>query len=792
MQPLMFLYGSVALFAIILICLLLPKVRNRTRKCLGLFFLTVLLIHLATTWQQFPQAKVNDTVFSAVIAMLQTFSLDLDYQAIMETVTRIQDAAWLRVFVQIILMIAPIIGGAAVLTIIMNVFPSVKYRMHLLLCKKLYIFSSLDENSLYIAQSLIEKKRLGKWDCIVFTNAYDKTKGDIDRSLLYRMKNLNAITMCLEKSPEDLMVPAYVSVYYDFAGKDEMENINNALSLLTEKKGELEKVNGEICIYIYAQSDLAVKVTEHMYACIREDKRQKFYISVIPFITNAIFKTLEKHPLHQYLGKPEDKEELTVTVIGDGTWAAELIKTCFWAGQYPNKALRIVSFSKDPAAMEDRIHSQIPEWDRKGEDFSYCDFAFYPNRQDSEAFRKEMGKCRIWFVVMDDAKENIATGETLARHLNAIHLQDGVAGTVFCQIDDDDIAAMAGLVPEEGLPFMMCSFGTIRDQYAPSFAEDDQVSFGWMTEGKWAQYFGQKADFVDADYRNRSSKAAALHLSAKMYALGLAGPAGRAGEYKQELLTAFSHFLADEKLREEKTEDIAELEHRRWNAYIRSVGFIRAGIEEWMDYYEELDQAGKTLPVETKDPKRALHTCLVERSRDYHDLTTYLLPQTDPAERNWDKIREQYEKARKAQASGVLDEFDVVSVCLYNMGRKNADKLKSYDSDSVNDLVSCYVVYDALKKILSCVYDREVRYSDRLGRYIGMTCTTKWLSQTIVKKLQNANHQALAYPIGTNVLQTIEKNAAALEVDMRKGKTDIRRLTLGEYAQKLSKMKKTK
>ena len=84
MQPLMFLYGSVALFAIILICLLLPKVRNRTRKCLGLFFLTVLLIHLATTWQQFPQAKVNDTVFSAVIAMLQTFSLDLDYQAIMK------------------------------------------------------------------------------------------------------------------------------------------------------------------------------------------------------------------------------------------------------------------------------------------------------------------------------------------------------------------------------------------------------------------------------------------------------------------------------------------------------------------------------------------------------------------------------------------------------------------------------------------------------------------------------------------------------------------------------------
>ena len=49
-----------------------------------------------------------------------------------------------------------------------------------------------------------------------------------------------------------------------------------------------------------------------------------------------------------------------MAVIGDNAWALELIKTCYWAGQYPNKTLRIVSFSKDAKAMEDRIHTIIP------------------------------------------------------------------------------------------------------------------------------------------------------------------------------------------------------------------------------------------------------------------------------------------------------------------------------------------------------------------------------------------------------------------------------------------------
>ena len=787
MQPLYFLYGSLAISLLILIYLVTPRVRNRMKICLGLFFLLVFLIHIAVVLRQTPAITVNDALFGAMIGMFQTFSLDVDYQGILSVVREIKDAVWLRVFVQIILVIAPVVGGAAVLTIIMNVFPNVRYRMHLFFCKKLYIFSALDERSLYIANSLIEKKRLGRWDCIVFANTSRTKSGDGNGSLLYKAANLDAISMCLEKSPENLMIPEYVSVYYDFAKKDEMENINDAFSVLTAKKRELENVRGQVCFYIYAQPGLAAEVAEKMFAVIRKEKKKNFYISIIPYITNAVYKTLTEFPLHKNLGGPEKKEALSVAVIGDNAWALELIKTCYWAGQYPNKTLRIVSFSKDAKAMEDRIHTIIPEWDAREKDYSYCEFSFQPYIQDSDAFRAEMESCNIWFVALENQKDNISVGEALVRRLNGIHLTDQRKGTVFCRIEDENVLSMANLAAKKKLPFTLCGFGCIRDQYAPSFVEDDQISFGWISEGNWAQFYNKPRGYVDFDYGNRSTKAAALHLPAKMYTLGL----GQEHEqYKQELLETFIHFLSDEKLRKTKTSEIASLEHRRWCAYVRSDGFVKADIKDWMDYYEASDKAGDCLPTETRSRRRGLHTCLEEYDRDEHDIRPYLLPQAETGEapkRDWTRIREQYEKARKAQAAGSLDGFDLVMICLYNMGKTDACRLKAYDAVSVTSLVSCYVVYDALKKILSFIYGTEVRYSDPLSRYVGWTCTTKWLSRAVIEKLVNICAKDTPYRIGADVLARIRENGDTFEKERKKQQRNIRTLTVGEYAKILSK-----
>ena len=787
MQPVILLYLSLIFSLVIIACLFDPKIKNRTLKCLCLFFFVVFLIHASVAWQQAPDGAVNDIFFASVLGMLQTFSLDADYQMILSAVSALVDAPWVRVYVQLILLIAPIIGGAAVLTIIMNIFPSVRYRVHLLFCRKLYIFSCLDESSLSIAQALIEKKRVGAWDMIVFANTSVKEENDTLNSLVYRAENMDAVTLCMKNPPEDLMVPAYVSVYYDFAKRDQTENINEALTLFTSRKSQLESCHGEVCLYIYAQPGIAVEVTEQMYACLDEEMRKKIYISVIPYVTNAIYKSLSEHPLHRDLGDPEEKEELTVAVIGDGLWAKELIKTAYWAGQYPNKSLRIVSFSKDAAVMEDCIHAAIPEWNAKGADFNYCDFLFCSFRQDSEEFKKELEGCGIWYIVKDKAEENMSLAEDLARRLNAMHLTDGKSGAVYCRVEDDALCTMANASSGSNLPFTIYGFGSIKDQYTPSFAEDDQLSFGWMSEGKWRDYFGQKEGYEDADYRNRSSKAAAAHIPAKMYALGLDHGGAKDGKYKKALLDSFSHFLADSRLRKTWATDIAVLEHRRWNAYIRSDGFCHADIEDWMDYYQSMDKKGISLPADSKDRKRGLHTCLLERDREKHDISTFLLGKEEVRTRNWSRIREKYREAEKARENGRLDQFDVVSICLYNMGRNNADKLKVYDTDSVDDLVSCYVVYDVVKRILSAMNGKEVRYSDLLKKDLGIFFSTRWLSSVVLDKLENENRQTLAYQLGEDVLDRFAANAKEFEEKRRNGEINTGRLSIGEYAKFLSK-----
>ena len=74
--------------------------------------------------------------------------------------------------------------------------------------------------------------------------------------------------------------------------------------------------------------------------------------------------------------------------------------------------------------------------------------------------------------------------------------------------------------------------------------------------------YGEEEDFWRYEYNYHSSIASAIHLKARID-IGAPG----AGKQEQELT-------------EEEKQTIALLEHRRWNAYMRTQGYIYSGSRE--------------------------------------------------------------------------------------------------------------------------------------------------------------------------------------------------------------------
>ena len=79
------------------------------------------------------------------------------------------------------------------------------------------------------------------------------------------------------------------------------------------------------------------------------------------------------------------------------------------------------------------------------------------------------------------------------------------------------------------------------------------------------------------EYNKRSSRASALHIKYKIYSI---------------LENDFTNNMKDNQklFKERYTKEIEDLlvlnEHERWNAYMRSIGYVHASIEEVKSYYE--------------------------------------------------------------------------------------------------------------------------------------------------------------------------------------------------------------
>jgi hypothetical protein len=148
-----------------------------------------------------------------------------------------------------------------------------------------------------------------------------------------------------------------------------------------------------------------------------------------------------------------------------------------------------------------------------------------------------------------------------------------------------------------------------------------------MTEQQLREYFAQepvrkkRSQFLQSEYARRSSMAAALHIPVKLYSCGILTadqriPTVDNARQFQELMKKDPQLL----------EKLAQIEHLRWNSFMRSEGFVQATWEDLMCFYPKLEKK------DNKDVLGKRHLCLTKWDELDELYRKYL--SLDPPEKN--------------------------------------------------------------------------------------------------------------------------------------------------------------
>ena len=500
--------------------------------------------------------------------MFQVFSLDGDYSSLTQAGQGSASSwPWLYFVVSaIIFTLAPIMTASVVLSFFRDI--SGQIRLALRGSRPVLVFSELNERSLALAKSCLDRKTPGeKKPMVVFTDVF-QANDEKSYELRSRAEQMGAI--CFKKDLLEVRLgkhPRKVSFF--IIGENDGENIDHALQLLN-RYGQ----NEDTALYIFTASS---ESTLLLGSVVEEQVRMK--VRRINQAQSLVYNYLYRNDIFSHaidLGNGE--KLLRVVIVGMGRYGTEFLKALTWAGQVPEVKLELHVFDQDRLA-EDRFASMCPELmamngnDIPGECHYHITFHRAPDGRGLGAYTREfdrqisdLGPVSLAIVALGDDASDIEVSmklRTLFRR-SCPEVTPRIEAVVY-QSTKPHTAEHYVLYDQKGMDADIHFIGDLRETFSYDFVLNSELERDAETRHlKWCD----KADpnavrtetmrFYRFEYFYRSSMASAIRYRLRLR-LGVPGlekpPAQRT---------------------EEERIAIQQMEHAGWNAYMRSEGYIYA------------------------------------------------------------------------------------------------------------------------------------------------------------------------------------------------------------------------
>lgn len=514
----------------------------------------------------------------SVFHTLQVFALGCDYGIIAEGIAVCPDqiASAYQLWAACLFVLAPVLTFSFVLSLFKNISANFNYLKAYF--RDVYAFSELNEKSLTLAADIKENHKKA---AIIFTNVHNND-GENNSEQMEAAKQIGAICFTKDIAAVDFQKHSGKKAVSFFAiSEDETQNLNQALKLVARYR---HRANTNLYVFsTKLESELLLNAVDKGFIKVRRINAVKSLINRVLYEQGELFFRGETTA-------QDGRKYISAVVVGMGQYGVEMVKALTWFGQMDGYKLEIHAFDKDPLA-EEKFKALVPEL--MSPQYNGVEIAGEAQYKISVhagidtqtiSFAQEIAKLSnttYVLVALGSDDENINAAFQLRMYFERMHIHPVIQAIVY---NSQQKNALLGVKNYRGQAYDISFIGDMDSSYTEGVILNSELETEALRRHmKW----GKEEEFWTYEYNYRSSIASAIHRKARIQQ-GIAG----AGKKESELT-------------DEERSIIEVLEHRRWNAYMRSEGYVYsksqdpasrndlAKMHHDLVEYEKLDDAEK-------------------------------------------------------------------------------------------------------------------------------------------------------------------------------------------------------
>ena len=606
-----------------------------------------------------------EEIFNSLIHTLQTFSMDEDYTAYVTDGKAMMIGIFgegsilisvYGIYATILNFVAPVAGGAIIFDILASVFPKIILRMsYLAFWRDKYYFSELNERTIALIRSINEAycNKIIK-PVIIVTDSYIDDESERSSELANKAKLLGAI--CIKNDIVHIPKNRWGEKFIFLIDELESNNIYSLVELSNILKGrQVTKTE----IYFFSTNGLHTYVEKQVRDNFKQSSNgeQPVILSVNGY-ENLVTNLLSEVPLfepivHKYNNNIIEKKEteLNVTILGMGQIGIEMFLATYWCGQILNCKLNITVISKETKEeFWQNVDYLNPEIRKSTEEHSellkiysnpdyipcgaseyaapYCTITYKTaDIKSNEVFAQlEEANCirntDYFFVALGSDEENTIIANKLREVIGQDHMLHNInAKTVISYVVfNSDMSAILNAqnlysYSPKGNDIYMKAVGALEDIYCvnnifmtdmyPMAAKANDAYYSTMAYENRKKH-SQK--IAKDEYSFWANMARAAHANYKIFSSGfwmdsLFDGFADYSEKKKNYAENYKLLITESTKNSDRiVHELAWLEHRRWNAFMRTRGFRKP---ENSEKFYDACRSQKSLELK-------LHMCLVE------------------------------------------------------------------------------------------------------------------------------------------------------------------------------------
>ncbi|MBQ7581993.1 MAG: hypothetical protein IJU25_04160, partial [Lachnospiraceae bacterium] len=549
---------------------------------------------------------------------------DVDYSMFSDALS--SGSPW-RIYTIFLHLLMPVTAYAVILVYFLKAVEWFRFTL-LRGKKKVILFSALTEKSKAYAARIRDKDTL-----LVFANTDDGEKENFEEDRFRNMifTDQNEIQTLKQLKLRDLTIMEM--------GDDESRNLQQSVGIIHYLSSQ-DRITAEdnISLYTVSHQPEAAVILDNLMNDARSKSPIGFRHTVIDEFKRIAFKLLYDSPLYELVD--ENTQTLNIMIIGFGRMGQEVLKAISWAGVFPDTDVNVHCISLQAVEHGRRLLSTCPEL---GVDLRHeggfrvfkngiqlnpdAPIYYYSTETDTPDFDeiiKNLSFCDYVVISLGEDAATISRALHVYRlimrekYLNGAEIREP---KILVRIRDNDNLQMLSTKEDRSVFSHFTVFGSDEDIY--SAKQVGQSELDHLAENVCNIYRdenGQTDEMSKYAYRpeteKNSNQSAAMHALYKLhFCHGVSFEKLDASVSKEEAARIHEESVKAYKanVSEEERHKLAEWEHIRWQAYLRTEGYVYCPYERTKAIYDRCYHGDRGAAI--KETRAALqnariHPCI--------------------------------------------------------------------------------------------------------------------------------------------------------------------------------------